>query len=58
LLIRESINALFVNQPREYGKLIESLPKTVTIVKEPKGSVDIIQVFVSSKKELQASSSN
>ncbi len=54
LLIKGNLKALFVNAPREYRAVIDGLPDSVTVVKEAKGQVDVIQVFASSKKELQA----
>ncbi len=48
------MKALFVNAPPHYRGVIDNLPASVTVVKEPKKQIDIIQLFVSSKKDLQA----
>ncbi len=54
LLIRGSVKALFVNAPKDYWAVIDSIPLGVTVVKDlKKGPVDVIQLFVSSKSELE-----
>lgn len=53
-MVRGSVKALFVNAPRDYRAVIDSLPSSVTVVKEAKARVDVVQLFVSSKRELEA----
>jgi len=54
LLVREGHKVLILNPPRGYKeKNLGSLPKTAVFLKDSKGPADVIQVFVSSKKELE-----
>src|SRR5712692_9125838 len=54
LLIRGNARVLFVNAPRTYQAVIKSVPASVTVMKDSKkGLVDVIQLFVSSKRELE-----
>ena len=53
LLIKENYKILFMNEPENYKATIGELPKNVTILAEPGESVDFIQLFVTSKKELE-----
>ena len=53
LLIKENYNVLFINEPENYKAILGELPKNVTILTEPAESVDFIQLFVTSKKELE-----
>lgn len=53
LLIKENYKVLFINEPENYKVILGDLPKDVTILTEPTKSVDFIQIFVTSKKELE-----
>ncbi len=53
LLIKENYKVLFINEPGNYKAILGDLPKNVTILTEPTKSVDFIQFFVTSKKELE-----
>lgn len=54
LLIRGNVRVLFVNAPRTYQAMIKNVPASVIVMKDSKkGPVDVIQLFVSSKRELE-----
>lgn len=53
LLIKENYKVLFINEPDNYRAILGELPKNVTILTEPSKSVDFIQLFVISRKELE-----
>ncbi len=53
LLIKENYKVLFINEPENYKAILGELPKNVTILTVPCESVDFIQFFVTSKKELE-----
>ncbi len=54
LQIKEGHKILIVNSPRGYKEtLIGDLPKNAVFLEDAKGPAEIIQVFVSSKKELE-----
>lgn len=53
LQIKEGSKVLFVNPPQGYQALLGSLPKSATVLKAATEPVDVIQVFVTSKKELE-----
>ena len=44
---------IFINEPKNYRAILGELPINVTILTEPNTSVDLIQFFVTSKKELE-----
>lgn len=54
LLIRENYKVLLINEPKGYRSILGKLPASVTVftdlTTEP---VDFIQVFVTSRKELE-----
>lgn len=44
---QRKVKALFVNAPKEYRAVIDSVSSNVTVVKDlKKGPVDVIQLFV------------
>ena len=53
LLIKENYKVLFINEPENYKAILGDLPKNVAILTEPATSLDFIQFFVISKKELE-----
>ena len=53
LMIKEGRKVLFVNPPKNYKSTLGELPPNVSVLKGPKEPVDIIQVFVTSRKELE-----
>ena len=53
LLIKENYKVVFINEPKNYIAILGELPINVTILAEPNTSVDLIQFFVTSKKELE-----
>ena len=53
LLIKPGQKVLLVNQPKGYRALLGELPKNVKVLKETAEAVDLIQVFVASRKELE-----
>ncbi len=58
LLIKENYRVLLVNESKDYRAILGELPPNVTILTEPAGSVDLVQVFITSKKELEANLEN
>lgn len=53
LLIKENFKVLFINEPENYKAILGDLPKNVSILSEPSKSIDFIQFFVSSNRELK-----
>jgi hypothetical protein len=53
LLIKENHKVSFINEPENYKAILGELPKNVIILTETGKSVDFIQLFVTSKKELE-----
>jgi hypothetical protein len=53
LLIKSNYTVLVVNEPAGYRSKMGELPSGVTIRTQPEGEADLVQVFVSSKKELE-----
>ncbi len=53
LLIKENYKVLFINEPENYAAILGELPKNVIMLTEPAISVDFIQFFVTSDKELK-----
>jgi predicted CoA-binding protein len=53
LMIKEGRKVLFVNPPKNYQSTLGELPPHVSVLKGPKEPVDVIQVFVTSRKELE-----
>lgn len=54
LLIKETYKVLFVNEPKDYRAILGESPPNVTILPEPAGLVDLMPVFITSKKGLKA----
>ncbi|MGA2066243.1 MAG: hypothetical protein ABSG86_14805 [Thermoguttaceae bacterium] len=54
LLIRPGQKILLVNQPKGYRAVLGAIPKGVTLLKEAAEAADLIQVFVGSRKDLEA----
>lgn len=54
LLIKEGRRILILNAPEGYEKKIGKLPKDVELSRKPDGIYDIIQVFVTSKAEIES----
>ncbi len=53
LLMKPGQKVLLVNPPKGYKALLGEIPKDVKILKEAGEAVDLIQVFVASRKELE-----
>lgn len=53
LLIKENYKVLLVNEPSDYKAALGELPPGVTLLSKPGEMVDFIQVFVTSRKELE-----
>lgn len=53
LMIKEGRKVLLVSPPKHYKSTLGELPPNVSVLKEPKEPVDIIQVFVTSRQELE-----
>ena len=53
LFIKDNYRVLFVNEPENYITLLGDLPNNVNVLKRPEDSIDLIQVFVTSRKELE-----
>ena len=52
LYLREDQRFLLINPPRDYLELMGTLPKGVTLLNEFQAPVDLLQVFVKNRKEL------
>lgn len=53
LMIKQGRSVLLVNSPAGYDALLGELPPEVTLVTQPDAPVDIIQVFVANRQELE-----
>lgn len=53
LMIKDGRRVLFVNPPAGYDTLLGELPPQVTVMPQPNQPVDIIQVFVANRQELE-----
>ncbi|MGA2253173.1 MAG: hypothetical protein ABSG53_00805 [Thermoguttaceae bacterium] len=53
LLIKPGQKILLVNQPKGYRAVLGEIPKDVTVLKETAEPVDLIQVFIGSRKDLE-----
>jgi len=53
LLIKDNYKVLFVNEPNGYRQMLGTLPGGVVVLSQPAKGVDLIQVFVTSKKGLE-----
>ncbi|MBI4180649.1 MAG: DUF3052 family protein [Chloroflexi bacterium] len=54
LLIKENYKVLLINQPKDYKTSLGELPQNVTLLSKSTEPVDLVQVFVTSRKELEA----
>jgi hypothetical protein len=52
--MKENYVVLLVNEPEGYKARLGKLPKNVSLVSKPSGQVDFIQVFISSKSDLES----
>ena len=55
LLVKEGYRICIVNPPTGYSSILGKLPERVTRVDPGESGLDLIQMFVSSRKELEAS---
>ena len=53
LMIKEGRSVLFRNAPHGYKSALGALPKNVTVVKALTQPVDLIQLFVANRRELE-----
>jgi hypothetical protein len=53
LLIKEDYRVLLINGPKGYQSMLGELPRNVTLLDKPAGPVDFVQVFVTSRNELE-----
>ena len=54
LMIKQGRSVLLVNPPAGYDALLGPLPPNVTMTSQPAEPVDIIQLFVANRAELEA----
>jgi len=54
LQIKEKYDFLLANEPKDYRSMLGKLPANVAVLTEPTKPVDVIQVFVTSKKDLES----
>jgi hypothetical protein len=54
LHIRNNFTVLLINEPKGYRDILGELPQDITVLIEPKGQADLIQVFLISREELAA----
>ena len=55
LLVKEGYRVSIVNPPTDYAGTLGRLPERVTSVEHGESNLDLIQLFVSSRKQLEAS---
>jgi hypothetical protein len=53
LLIKENYTILLINEPESYRSLLCPLPPNTTVTVKPQADIDLIQIFLTSKKELE-----
>jgi hypothetical protein len=53
LQIKVNRTVLFVNAPGDYDTKLGTLPEGVFVMKKAHGPIDLIQVFVNSRRELE-----
>ena len=53
LYMREGFRIAILNPPVGYGQLLVGLPDNVTIANSPEGELDLIQFFVTKRKQLE-----
>ena len=54
ILIKAGYTVLLLNEPPEYRQALGSLPLSVTVITRPAGKSDLVQLFVSSRQDLEA----
>jgi hypothetical protein len=54
LLIKKNYKVLILREPVNYSSILGELPSNITILKKSTGLFDLVQIFVTSKKELEA----
>jgi predicted CoA-binding protein len=54
LQIKENYHVLLVNEPKDYRSMMGKLPTNVTVLTEAAKPVDFVQVFLTSRRELEA----
>ncbi|MDP6510191.1 MAG: hypothetical protein QGH23_03150 [Dehalococcoidia bacterium] len=54
LLIKDNYKVLLVSGPEGYGSRLGALASNTTLLTEPAGPVDLVQFFVTSRKEIEA----
>jgi len=53
LLFKENYKVLLLNEPRDYRKTLGALPAKVTVSTDASGTFNLIQAFISSRKEME-----
>jgi hypothetical protein len=53
MFIKEGHTILLVCEPEDYRSLLKDLPENVTVTTDASGPVDLIQVFVKNRNELE-----
>src|ERR1700722_1280411 len=53
LQMKDGRSVLVVNQPPEYAKLLGKFPTSITVAERKSKSIDVIQVLVESKQQLE-----
>ena len=53
LMLKPGGSALFVQAPQGYEALLDPLPDDTTVLKKARPGIDVIQVFVDSRRELE-----
>ncbi|MEE8318115.1 MAG: hypothetical protein V3R36_00600 [Dehalococcoidales bacterium] len=54
LMIKDNYSVRFINEPPDYRITLGQLQDTVTVLTEPSEPVNLIQIFVISRRELEA----
>jgi hypothetical protein len=53
LQMKPGRSVLVVNQPAEYAKLLGKIPTSITVAERNSKNIDVIQVFVESRQQLE-----
>jgi hypothetical protein len=53
LQMKPGRSVLVVNQPTDYNKLLGKLPTSITVAERNSKNIDVIQVFVESRQQLE-----
>ena len=53
LLIKENEQVLLINPPENYTDLLGKIPKGVKLISESEENLDVIQIFIRNRKELE-----